>query len=146
NPTCGPVCYRHVGFGPHAASYTKDRRAPPVLWLEVSGPTAKLFFIFGAQLGVVVPFIAKAVRRTGNKRHFGIVGFVVADLGHPQPAIEKRVSVAGNRKEAIEASSTKGSVPALVTIVFRPSEPFSSPPGAEGSPTPPAAKERSGGS
>jgi hypothetical protein len=72
-----------------------------------------------------VPFIAEAVGRTGSERHFGIVGFVDAEPSHLQAAIEKRVSVAGNRKEAIEASSTKSSIRALVTVAFRPSEPFS---------------------
>jgi hypothetical protein len=72
-----------------------------------------------------MPFIAKAVRRTGSERHFGVVGFIAAELGHPQAAIKNRVSVAGNRKEAVEASSPKSLIRALVTVVFRPSEPFS---------------------
>src|SRR5262249_5649027 len=116
-PPFSAICHRPVRVATHAAPDIEERHAPPVLGLEVSGPTAKLFFIFGAQLGVVVPFIAKAVRRTGSERHFGIVGFVNVELGHLQATTKKRVSVAGN--------STKSSIPALFTIVFRPSEPFS---------------------
>jgi hypothetical protein len=56
----------------------------------MGGPAAKLLLIFGSQLGIVVPFIAEAVRRTCSERHIGTVGFADSDLGHPLTAIEKR--------------------------------------------------------
>src|SRR5262249_51519082 len=124
-PACGAVGHGPVGVATHPATNIEKCYSAPVLWLERRSPAAKLSLIFGSQLGVIVPLIAKAVRRTGCKRLFGIVGLVDGELCHLQAAIEKRVSVAGNRKEAIEASSTRSSIRALVTVVFQPSEPSS---------------------
>src|SRR5262245_50427296 len=60
-----------VGHGPvrvpsHAATDVEECQSAPVLRLQMCRPTAKLPLVFGAQLGIIVPFIPEPVRRTGR--------------------------------------------------------------------------------
>jgi hypothetical protein len=69
------------------ATDVKELQPVPVLRLEMHRPPAKLLFMRGAEFGIVMPFIAERVRRTGRKRLIGRARGFDESLAHPRPTV-----------------------------------------------------------
>src|SRR5581483_11901409 len=56
---------RPIGISPHPATDIDEALAAPVAGLKHRRPAPELLLVFGTQLRVLVPFIAKTLRRSG---------------------------------------------------------------------------------
>src|SRR5262249_50350413 len=73
-PAGRPVRHRPIGVAPHAAADVQEGQSAPILRLQMRGPAANLLLVFGADLGIVVPFVAEPVGRAGGIGGARLVG------------------------------------------------------------------------